>query len=186
MQKTKENLLKAFAGESMARNKYTFFAEKAHEEGYEQIAAILKETADNEKAHAERLISFLKDEAKATLTDFPLAEVGDTKTNLKAAAQGEHYEWTEMYPGFEKEARDEGENEIADVFKETGEVEEQHEKRYLALLKNIEQEKVFKKDEEVYWKCRNCGYIHKGKEAPKECPSCGYPQSYYELWCQSY
>ena len=173
MNKTEENLWKAFAGESQARNKYTYFASVARKEGFEQIAAIFQETADNEKEHAEMIFKFLK-------------ELRDTKQNLKKAAEGENYEWTEMYPGFEKVAREEGLTEIADFFKEVAEVEEKHEDRYLKLLKNVEEGKVFKRDQVVKWKCRNCGYIHEGKEAPKECPACRHPQSFYELRCENY
>jgi len=173
MSKTKENLKFAFAGESQARNKYTFFAEVARNEELEQIAAIFEETAANEKAHAERLFNFLKG-------------IGDTKQNLKTAIEGEHYEWTQMYPTFEKEARKEGLTEIADTLKEIAEVEEQHEKRYIKLLKNLEEGKVFKKEKVVKWKCRNCGYVHEGKEPPEKCPACGYPKSYYELLCENY
>ena len=171
--KTEQNLLAAFAGESQARNKYTYFAAVAKEEGFEQIAGIFLETAENEREHAKREFEFLN-------------EIGDTNANLKAAAEGEHYEWTQMYPGFEQVAREEGFSEIADFFKEVAEVEEEHEKRYLALLKNLKEGKVFKKDKVVRWKCRNCGYIHKGTEAPKECPACGFPQSYYELMVENY
>ena len=173
MSKTEENLKFAFAGESQARNKYTFFAEVARKEGFEQIAAIFEETAANEKAHAERLFNLLKG-------------IGDTKQNLTTAIEGEHYEWTEMYPTFEKVAREEGFTEIADILKEIAEVEEEHEKRYRKLLKNLEEGKVFKKDKKVKWKCRNCGYIHEETEAPKECPACGYAQSFYELFCEDY
>ncbi|MFQ5816145.1 MAG: rubrerythrin [Candidatus Hydrothermarchaeaceae archaeon] len=163
----------AFAGESKARNKYTYFAAVAKEEGFEQIAAIFLETAENEREHARREFDFLKG-------------IGDTKVNLKDAAAGEHYEWTDMYPTFERAAREEGFTEIADFFKEVAEVEEQHEKRYLALLKNVQKGKVFKKDKVVRWKCRNCGYVHEGTEAPKECPVCGFSQSYYELLAENY
>ncbi len=171
--KTEENLKAAFAGESQARNKYTYFASVARKGGYEQIAGIFLGTADNEKEHAKRIFDFLKG-------------IGDTKANLRAAADGENYEWTKMYPEFEKIARQEGFNEIAEFFKEVAEVEEQHEKRYLALLKNVSEEKVFKKDRTVKWKCRNCGYVHEGKSAPRKCPACGYPQSFYELLCENY
>ena len=172
MSRTEEDLKVAFAGESQARNKYTFFAKVAREAGLEQIAAVFEETADNEKAHAERIFNFLK-------------VLGDTKQNLRTAIEGEHYEYAEMYPEFEKVAREEGLTEIADFFREVAEVEEQHEKRYKKLLKNLEENKVFKKDQVVKWKCRNCGYVHEGKEAPKNCPACGYPQSYYELLCEN-
>jgi rubrerythrin len=171
--KTEQNLWTAFAGESQARNKYTYFAQVAKEAGYEQISGIFLETAENEREHAKREFEFLK-------------EIGDTAENLQAAADGEHYEWTDMYAGFEKTAREEGFEEIADFFKEVAEVEEQHEKRYLALLKNVKEGKVFKKDKVVRWKCRNCGYIHEGPEAPETCPACAFPQSYYELMVENY
>jgi rubrerythrin len=170
---TEKNLWVAFAGESQARNKYTYFAAVAKEAGYEQIAAIFLETAYNEKEHAEVEFKFLK-------------ELGDTKTNLKAAAAGEHYEWTDMYPGFEKVAREEGFVEIANAFKEIAEVEEEHEKRYKKLIENIEKNKVFRSDKIVKWKCRNCGYVHKGTTPPNTCPACNHPQSYYELLAENY
>ena len=171
--KTEQNLLAAFAGESQARNKYTYFAAIAKAEGLEQIAGIFQETADNEREHAKIEFDFLKG-------------IGNTKANLKAAAEGEHYEWTKMYPEFEQVAREEGFKNIADFFKEVAEVEEEHEKRYLALLKNLEERTVFKKDKVTKWKCRNCGYIHEGTEAPKKCPACGFTQSYYELMAKNY
>ena len=171
--RTEKNLEAAFAGESQARNKYTYFATVAKEKGFEQIAATFLETAENEREHAKKEFDFLKG-------------IGDTKANLKVAAEGEHYEWTEMYPEFEQESREEGFTEMADFFKEVAEVEEQHEKRYLALLKNVEEGKVFKKDKVAKWKCRNCGYVHEGAEAPKKCPACGFPQSYYELLAENY
>ncbi len=184
--KTEKNLLTAFAGESQARNRYTFFAEAARKEGYEQIAAIFEETAWNERAHAQREFEFLKGGEVEIQAAYPAGVVGNTKTNLKEAAAGEHYECTQMYPDFEKVAREEGFTEIAVVFKEIGEVEERHEKRYLALLKNVEEGKVFKKDRLVKWKCRNCGYVHEGASAPEKCPACGYPKSFYELLCENY
>ncbi|HHW92067.1 MAG TPA: rubrerythrin family protein [Firmicutes bacterium] len=171
--RTEKNLKEAFAGESMARNKYTFFASVAKRAGYEQIAAIFAETADNEKEHAKMWAKFL-------------GLIGDTAANLKASAEGENYEWTEMYKKFEEEAREEGFDEIADFFREVGEVEEEHEKRYQALLKNLEEGKIFKRDEVVKWHCRNCGYIHTGKEAPKVCPACAHPQAFYELLAENY
>lgn len=173
MSKTEENLKTAFSGESQARNKYTFFASVARKAGFEQIAAIFEETADNEKEHAKRIFEFLKG-------------IGDTKQNLKAAIKGENYEWTEMYPEFEKEALEEGMTEIAHFFKEVAEVEEEHEKRYNTLLKNLEAGTVFKKDKVTKWHCRNCGYVHTGKEAPKECPACEHSQSFFELLCENY
>jgi rubrerythrin len=183
---TEKNLLTAFAGESQARNRYTFFAEVAKAEGYEQIAAIFEETAGNERAHAKREFDFLKGGDVEIQAAYPAGVVGDTKANLKAAAAGERYEWTKMYVDFEKVAREEGFTEIANVFKEIGEVEEQHEKRYLKLLKNLEEGKVFKKDRPVKWKCRNCGYVHEGTSAPEKCPACGHPRSFYELFVENY
>jgi len=171
--KTEQNLLAAFAGESQARNRYTYFAAVAKAEGFEQIAGIFLETAGNEREHAKREFDFLRG-------------IGNTKANLKAAAEGENYEHTRMYPEFEQVAREEGFSEIADFFKEVGEVEEEHEKRYLALLKNLNEGKVFKRDKVVRWKCRNCGYVHEGTESPDKCPACGFPRSYYELMAENY
>jgi rubrerythrin len=171
--KTIENLKAAFAGESQARNKYTYFASVARKAGFEQIAAIFEETAENEKEHAKVFFKMLN-------------MLGDTKENLEAAAAGENYEHTKMYPEFERVAREEGFTEAADAFKEIREVEEKHERRYLKLLENVNSGKVFKKDGVVKWKCRNCGYIHEGTEAPDCCPACKHPQSFYELWCENY
>ncbi|HKM14130.1 MAG TPA: rubrerythrin family protein [Candidatus Methanomethylophilaceae archaeon] len=168
--KTEANLNTAFAGESMARNKYTYYASQAKKEGYEQIADIFMETAENEKEHAKLWFKALHDDA-----------VPETVANLKDAAEGENYEWKEMYPEFAKVAREEGFKQLAVLFEKVGNVEEQHEARYLALLKNIEEGIVFKRDEAVMWKCRNCGYIHVGKDAPKICPACKHSQSYFEL-----
>jgi rubrerythrin len=171
--KTEKNLWESFAGESQARNKYTYWASVAKKEGYEQIAAIFLDTADNEKEHAKRAFKFLNG-------------IGTTTENLEAAANGENYEWTDMYKRMEKEAREEGFEEIADFFHEVAEVEEEHEKRYRALLENIKNDRVFKRDEEVKWHCRNCGYIHTGKEAPEECPACAHPKAFYELLAENY
>lgn len=171
--KTEKNLMSAFAGESQARNKYTYYASAARKEGYEQIANIFIETADNEKEHAKRLFKFLNG-------------IGETTANLKDAAKGENYEYTEMYLEFEKIARQEGFTEIAYVFREIGEVEEQHEKRFLKLLDNINKNSVFKKDHPVRWKCLNCGYIHDGDEAPAICPACAHPRAYYEIFVETY
>lgn len=171
--KTEKNLKDAFAGESMARNNYTYFASKAKKEGYEQIAAIFLETADNEKEHAEMAVKFLEG-------------IGTTEENLAAAADNENYEWTDMYKRFAADAREEGFDEIADIFDHIAMVEKQHEKRFRALLKNLKEGTVFKRDEEVEWKCRNCGYIHTGKTAPEECPACLHSQSYYELRAENY
>lgn len=173
MVKTEENLWKAFAGESQARNKYTYFASVARKEGFEQIAAIFEETADNEKEHAKMIFKFLKG-------------IGVTEENLAEAAKGENYEHTKMYPEFEKVAREEDLTEVADFFKEVAEVEEKHEKRYLKLLENLRNKTVFQKDKVVKWKCRNCGYVHEGAAAPNICPACKHPQSFYELLCENY
>jgi rubrerythrin len=178
---TEKNLLKAFAGESQARNRYTFFASVAKKEGYEQISAVFIETADNEKEHAERSFKFLNG-GKVEITDsFPAGKIGKTKENLKSAAEGENHEYTSMYPDFAKTATKEGFKEIAKVFKSIAIAEKQHEKRFLGLLKNLEKKSVFKKDKVIRWRCRNCGYIHEGKEAPKECPACDHPQAYFEI-----
>ena len=176
--KTQGNLLKAIAGESVARNKYTFFAKKAKEEGLMWIKHIFLETADNERAHAEEELEKVTGTVKTT-ADLGIDPVSDSLTNLRHAAAGEKYEWTEMYPGFEQIARDEEEEEIATLFKEVSEIEEKHEERYNKLADRLEQKKLFETDEVVEWKCLNCGYIHKGKSAPKECPSCKKPQGWY-------
>jgi len=183
---TAKNIVRAIAGESMARNKYTFFASQAKKEGFEQIAAIFLETADNEKEHAKRLMKLLKGATESSLEKYDFPVVKKTVENLKVAAAGENWEYTTMYPEFEKIARKEGQKEAAEVFKEIAEVEEKHERRYLKLLENVKKNQVFKKNKAVYWKCRNCGYVHFGKEAPKICPACAHPQSYYELWCENY
>jgi rubrerythrin len=186
MSKTEENLLKAFAGESQARNRYTFFASVARKEGFEQIAAIFEETADNEKEHAKVFFKHLKGGDLTIEATYPAGKIGTTTENLLAAAEGEKLEWGTIYPDFEKTAREEGFNEVADSFKEIAEVEEKHEKRYRKLLENVKNKTVFKKDKVVKWKCRNCGYVHEGKEAPKTCPACKHPQSFYELLCENY
>jgi len=183
---SEKNLLAAFAGESQARNRYAFFASQAKKEGYEQIANIFLETADNEKEHAKREFKFLQGGELVINASFPAGVIGDTATNLKAAASGEHFEWTEMYPEFATVAETEGFTEIAKVFKNIAQAEKQHEKRYLGLLKNINQEKVFKKEGIVLWKCRNCGYVHKGMDAPEECPACAHPQAYFELLSENW
>ena len=183
---TEKNLLASFAGESQARNRYTYFASVAKKAGFEQISGIFLETAENEKEHAKKFFQFLEGGDVEIQASYPAGIIGDTATNLEAAANGERLEWTTIYKDFEGIARKEGFSEIATVFKEIAEVEEQHEKRYRKLLKNIREGKVFKKDTVVKWKCRNCGYVHEGKEAPKECPACAHPQSYYELLCENY
>ncbi len=184
--KTEKNLLASFAGESQARNRYTYFASVAKKAGYEQIAAIFLETADNEKEHAKRFFKFLKGGEVEITASYPAGIIGDTAANLKAAAEGENIEWTKLYKEAEDTARQEGFEEIADLFKEIAEVEEEHEERYRKLFKNVTEGTVFKKGKVVKWKCRNCGYVHEGDEAPRSCPACAHPQSYYELLCENY
>lgn len=183
---TEKNILRAIAGESMARNKYTFFASQAKKEGYEQIAAIFEDTANNEKEHAKRLMKLLKDTTLSSLAEFDFPIVKSTLENLRAAAAGENHEYKIMYPEFAAKAKEEGMHEAATVMIEIGEVEEEHEKRYLKLVANIENGAVFKKDQSVQWRCRNCGYVHEGDEAPKICPACAHPQAHYEVMCENY
>jgi rubrerythrin len=184
--KTEKNLLASFAGESQARNRYTFFASIAKKAGLEQMAAVFLETAGNEKEHAERFFKFLEGGDVEITASYPAGAIEDTAANLEASAAGENLEWTKLYKEAREIAQSEGFEKIASVFKEIAEVEEQHEMRYRKLLKNLKEDKVFKKDVVVKWKCRNCGYVHKGKEAPEECPACAHPQSYYELLCENY
>jgi rubrerythrin len=179
--KTEKNILAAFAGESQARNRYSFFASQAKKEGFVQIASIFEETANQEKEHAKRLFKLLEGGEVEVTGSFPAGVIGTTKENLMEAAGGENYEWTEMYPGFAKTAREEGFNEIADIFEAIAVAEKQHEKRYNDLKSNIENGKVFKRGEEVVWRCRNCGYLHKGTDAPDQCPACAHPQAHFEL-----
>ncbi len=179
--KTEKNLLGAFAGESQARNRYTYFASKARKEGYIQMAQIFEETANQEKEHAKRFFSQLEGGDAEVQAAFPAGVVGTTAENLKAAAGGEHHEWTELYPSFVKVARDEGFEEVARLFEHISVAEKQHERRYLGLLANIEAGKVFKKDKAITWRCLNCGYLHEGEEAPEACPACAHPQGYFEL-----
>jgi len=183
---TEKNLLTAFAGESQARNRYTFFASAAKKAGYEQISAIFIETADNEKEHAERLFKFLEGGAVEITGSFPAGIISDIVPNLEAAADGENYEHTTMYPEFADVAQKEGFSEIAEVFRNIAVAEKAHEERYRALIENIEQDMVFKRDTVVKWKCRNCGYIHEGTEAPEECPACAHERAYFELWGKNY
>ena len=171
--KTEKNLREAFAGESMARNKYTYFASVAKKEGYEQISAIFQKTADNEKEHAKMWF-------KAH------GELADTAENLKAAAEGENYEWTDMYASFAKDAEEEGFTELAAKFRMVAAIEKSHEERYLALLSNVEMQKVFEKAEETMWECRNCGHLVIGKKAPEVCPVCAHPRSYFEVRAENY
>ena len=173
--KTEQNLMTAFAGESQARNKYTYFASKAKKEGYEQLAAIFQETADNEKEHAKIWFKLLNG-----------GDIGDTAANLQAAADGENYEWTDMYDGFAKTAKEEGFDKIAYLFEAVGKIEKEHEERYRKLLNNIETNAVFEKDEKIMWICRNCGHVHYGEKAPKVCPVCAHPQSYFEQRAMNY
>jgi len=183
---TEKNLLKAFAGESQARNRYTFFASEARKAGYEQISAIFLETAENEKEHAKVFFKYLEGgDAEITAT-YPAGRIGTTAENLLEAANGEKLEWGTLYPDFEKTARQEGFPDVASSFKEIAEVEMHHEQRYRALLNNIKTGAVFKKKGVVRWKCRNCGYIHEGSEAPKDCPACKHPQAYYELLADNF
>jgi rubrerythrin len=184
--KTEKNLLIAFAGESQARNRYTYFASQAKKEGFVQIAHIFEETADQEKEHAKKFFKFLEGGDVEIQAAFPAGVIGSTAENLKAAAAGENYEWTSMYPEFAKVAREEGFEEIAKVFEAVAVAEKQHEKRYLDLLRNVEAGKVFKKDKKVVWRCRNCGYLHEGDEAPKICPACAHPQAHFELLAENW
>jgi rubrerythrin len=183
---TERNLLTAFAGESQARNRYTYFASKAKKEGFVQISRIFEETANQEKEHAERLFKYLEGGEVEVAASFPAGVIGTTAENLKAAAAGENYEWTDMYPSFAKVAREEGFGEIAEVFEAIAVAEKQHEKRYLGLLANVEAGTVFKKDKPVVWRCINCGYLHEGTEAPDPCPACDHPLAYYELLCENW
>ena len=178
MNKTQENLLKAFAGESMARNKYTFFAKQALKEDLVWISKVFEETADNERAHAEEEFEKMIDKVEMTNT-YDIHKLGNTLENLKHAAAGEKFEWSEMYPDFEKTANDEGEAEIATLFKEIKEVEEKHEERYLKLADLLEKNKLYESEVEIEWKCLNCGYVHKGTSAPAVCPLCKKPQGWY-------
>lgn len=183
---TEKNLLTAFAGESQARNRYTYFASQAKKEGYEQIRAIFEETANQEKEHAKREFEFLEGGEVEIAAAFPSGVIGNTLENLKAAAAGEHYETTEMYPEFAEVAEKEGFPKIAEVFRNIAVAEKRHEDRYLALAKNIEECKVFKREKSVRWVCRNCGYVHEGAEAPEICPACAHPQAHYELEAANY
>ncbi len=183
---TEKNLLTAFAGESQARNRYTYFASKAKKQGYEQISGIFLETADNEKEHAERIFKFLEGGEAQVSASFPAGVIGDTVDNLKAAADGENYEHTTMYPEFARIAEEEGFDEIAGVMMSIANAEKQHEKRYLGLMENIEKGRVFRREKVVKWRCRNCGYIHEGTEPPDECPACAHPKAYYELLCENW
>ncbi|MBM3474980.1 MAG: rubrerythrin family protein [Armatimonadetes bacterium] len=183
---TERNILTAFAGESQARNRYTYAASQAKKDGFEQIAAVFTETADQEKEHAKRLFKLLEGGDVEIAAAFPAGVIGTTAENLKAAAGGENHEWTEMYPGFAKVAREEGLDAVAVIFEAIAVAEKQHERRYLGLLANVEAGTVFKKDQPVVWRCRNCGYLHEGPEAPGACPACAHPQAHFELLAENW
>ncbi len=183
---TERNLLSAFAGESQARNRYTYFASVARKEGFRQISEIFEETANQEKEHAKRLFKFLEGGEVEISAAFPAGVIGSTAENLQAAAAGENYEWTDMYPSFAKTAREEGFEDIAKVFEAIAVAERQHERRYRGLLANVQAGTVFKKDKPVKWRCLNCGYVHEGTEAPEECPACAHPQAHFELLAENW
>ena len=184
--KTEQNLLKAFAGESQARNRYEFFVSIAKKEGYEQIAAIFQETANQEKEHAKRFFKFLEGGMTGITATYPAGIIGTTKENLKAAAEGEHEEWTDLYPAFAETAKEEGFPEVAAAFKMIAKVEAEHERRYLKLLQNLSEDKVFIKDGKVWWKCINCGYVYESEQALVTCPACLHPKSYMQVREENY
>lgn len=184
--RTERNLLTAFAGESQARNRYDYFAGQAEKEGFIQIARIFEETADQERVHAKQFFKYLKGGEVEIQAAFPAGVIGTTAENLRAAADGEHHEWGAMYPGFAQTARDEGFEAIAKKFEAVAVAEKQHERRYLALLANVENGKVFKKDAPVKWRCLKCGYIHEGPEAPDVCVACAHPQAYFEILAENW
>lgn len=183
---TEKNLLTAFAGESQARNRYTYFASQAKKDGLVQISSIFEETANQEKEHAKRLFKFLEGGEVEVSASFPAGVIGTTLENLRESAAGENYEHSQMYPDFAKTARKEGFESIAGVFEAIAVAEKQHEKRYLDLAANVEADRVFKREEEVVWRCRNCGYLHTGEIAPEECPACAHPQDHFELLGENY
>jgi len=184
--KTEKNLLAAFAGESQARNRYTYFASEAKKAGYEQISAIFLDTAENEKEHAKIYFQLLQGGETEIIAGYPSGVIGETAANLKAAAAGENFEWTTLYQRFADVAKQEGFNEAHQAFTQISKAEKYHEARYLALLKNLQQGKVFKKDTSTKWHCRNCGYVHEGKEAPEKCPVCAHPRAYFEVLAENY
>jgi rubrerythrin len=184
--KTEKNLLAAFAGESQARNRYAFFASQAKKEGYEQISAIFQETAENEKEHAKLFFKHLQGGDVEITATYQAGLIGMTATNLKAGADGEKLEWSTLYPGFAEVADAEGFNNVAFTFRNVAKVEAWHERRYLKLLDNVNQGKVFKKETPLRWKCRNCGFVFEGDGAPSPCPVCSHPQSYFEVWTENY
>jgi rubrerythrin len=184
--RTEQNLLKAFAGESQARNRYTFFASAARKDGFEQISALFLETADNEKEHAKVFFKYLEGGDLEITAAYPAGRIGTTAENLLAAADGELMEWGTLYPDFASVAEEEGFADVAESFREIAKVEAYHERRYRKLLDNVSGFTVFKKDGVVFWKCRNCGFVYEGAEAPAECPACKHPQAFYEVWCEAY
>ncbi len=184
--RTEKNLLASFAGESQARNRYTYFAAKARKEGYVQIADIFEETANHEREHAKRFFKFLEGGDLEIAATYPAGAIGSTAENLRASAGGERAEWTEIYPGFAATARDEGFDAAAQVYEAISTAEKQHEKRYLGLLANVEAGSVFRKEKAVVWRCRNCGYLHEGAEAPQACPACAHPQAHFELLAENW
>ncbi len=184
--RTERNLLAAFAGESQARNRYTYFASAAKKEGYEQISAIFLETADNEKEHAKLFFSLLKGGEAEILASYPAGVVGNTASNLKAAADGENFEWTTLYQNFADAAKKEGFMDAYETFTQVAKAERFHESRYLRLLKNVSEGKVFKKDGPVKWHCRNCGFVFEGKEVPEKCPVCKHPKDHFEVLAENY
>lgn len=183
---TEKNLMHSFAGESQARMRYTYFASTAKKEGFEQISAIFTETADQEKEHAKRMFKYLEGGMVEVTAQFPAGVIGTTLDNLKAAAAGEHSEWYTDYPAFAEIAEKEGFPEIAKMYRNISVAEKAHEERYLAFVKNLEEGKVFEKDGEYIWQCRNCGYLHTGKSAPKTCPACLHPQAHFEIKKENY
>lgn len=184
--KTEKNILTAFAGESQARNRYTYFSSQARKEGFVQIADIFEETANQEKEHAKRLFKLLQGGEVEISAAFPAGVIGGTAQNLRDAASGENHEHIEMYPGFAAVAREEGFDGIARIFEAIAVAEKQHERRFQGLLKNLEEGKTFSKDTHVVWRCRNCGYLHEGIDAPAVCPACAHPQAYFELLCENW
>jgi rubrerythrin len=184
--KTEQNLLKSFAGESQARNRYEFFASVAKKEGFEQIAAIFMETSNQEKEHAKRFFKFLEGGMTEITAAYPAGIIGTTKENLKAAAEGEHEEWTELYPHFSEVAKEEGFPEIATAYKMIAKVEAEHERRYLKLLQNVSEDKVFMKNGKVWWKCLNCGYVYESEKALENCPACLHPKAYMQVREENY
>jgi rubrerythrin len=184
--KTEKNLMMAFAGESQARNRYTYFAGQAIKDGYVQVAGIFEETANQEKEHAKRFFKFLEGGELEITASFPAGVIGTTAENLKAAAGGEHHEWTQLYPAFARTAAEEGFTQVESAFKNISIAEKHHEARYLGLLSNIEAGKVFKKDKKVVWRCRNCGFLHEGPEAPGICPACLHKQEHFEVLAENW